>query len=256
MVFCGVKYEEESLSAGLPPIKMSDDNKSFTIYMDELNDASMDMTMFIGKKGQFCNRNNKERSVPDTAHHIQLPRRGLESIDRPRKRADGYFTFIVVGAVPCTNPGQPKPSSTNSELITACAGNSITASPTVMWPSLKVDDFVSTVIYAASLSSAHNPDAKQTPTADIGSALASAAQQTPKVCAVQDKCEAIQCSDVKGTLPKDDTSALRWYGYNGYVGLSNLWYVGWKAVTEQAPLADVGGVVQTFFEKPDSGAKW
>lgn len=252
IVFCGVTYEEASLATDLPKIDLKPDGKSFTIGpISSINDGTMDITFSAGKKGQFCNRNNKQRSIadpPEEENSVRVPRRHLAPRDDPTR-----FNFKAVGKVACNGAGDPpKPSSTNSALISACSANNVSPSA---WSTLKVDSYAQTIITAAALSSQRNPSQTQRPTADVGSALASAAGVLPTTCALQDKCETIKCSEVGGTLPKDDLSPVKMLSYNSYVGLSNMWNILYKAVTTAPPLTDTSGIFKTFFDQ-DAALAW
>ncbi|KAL9624173.1 MAG: hypothetical protein Q9160_001695 [Pyrenula sp. 1 TL-2023] len=251
IVFCGVVWEGRTQPPGLPKIDLKPDGKTFTIGpISPLQDSTQDITFSAGKKGQFCNRNNG-RSVdasPAEEQSVRVPRRHLA----PRED-EIRFNFKAVGKVACNGAGDPvQPTTTNKDLASACSANKVSASA---WSTLKVDDYVKTIISAAALSSQHNPSQTLTPTADVGSALASAAGVLPTICALQDKCETIKCSDVGGTAPKDDLSPVKMLAYNSYVGLSNMWNIMYKAVTTSAPLADTSGVFKTFFDQ-DSSVAW
>lgn len=253
IVFCGVTYEEAAIAGDLPKINMSPDNKMFTIGpISPLNDGAMDITFSAGKKGQFCNRNNKKQRSPADSlvqeYSVRVPRRHLAPRDDTTR-----FNFKAVGKVPCNGAGNPPaPTTTNSALVSDCSANNVSPSA---WSTLKVDDYAKTIIGGAALSSQHNPSQTLRPTADVGSALASAAGVLPTICALQDKCETIKCSDVGGTLPKDDLSPVKMLLYNAYVGMSNMWNVLYKAVTTAPPLTDTSGIFKTFFDQ-DSGIAW
>ncbi|KAL9110194.1 MAG: hypothetical protein Q9227_005255 [Pyrenula ochraceoflavens] len=293
IVFCGVKYEEESIAQGAPAIKMAPDSKSFSLSISALNqgksDVALDMTFSAGAKGQFCHRNNQrnEQMPQIPAARVlrrDLNRRASKSINPSSLAASQAsmfvallrsalhpattspaptasisapprFNFIAKGKVPCNNAGQPPvPSSTNAQLVTACLANSI---PTGMWSTLKVDAWASTIVNAASLSSARTTytTATGTPTPDIGQALATAAGVAPKICAIESQCDQIRCEDVNGGLPKNNLSPVKFLAYNAYVGVSNMWYIGYNAVNDGVAQTDTGGVVDTFYD-PSAEVEW